>query len=78
MSCRGNLIKSVEMLHVLLIDIGGGDVTAASEPPLCRQALVFFCLKISAQLSLLIVSSQLLKRIYSRYVMIISFLMLAL
>lgn len=41
------LIGAVEMLHVLLIEIRGGNVGTSSKPPLARQAIPLLCLKVS-------------------------------
>lgn len=42
------LVLAVEVLHVLLVDIGRSDVCAAAKPPLPRNAIPFFCLKVPA------------------------------
>ena len=42
------LVQSMEVAHVFLVHVGGRDVAAASKPPLRRQALILFCLEVSA------------------------------
>lgn len=42
------LVAAVEVLHVLIIDVRGGDVCASPVPPLWRDALPLRCFKVPA------------------------------
>ena len=44
-----HLVGAVEVAHVLLIHVGGGDVGAAAKPPLAGDALPVLGLKVAAQ-----------------------------
>lgn len=42
-----HLVRAMEVLHVVFVDVRGADIRAAAEPPLFRHSLPLLCLKVA-------------------------------